>query len=293
MLNSLRRFAVPFVALLVLLALAAVPANGSNGALPPIPPSRPPVRPAPTTPSTPSSPGNGPVLDVGGNNGINTTTGTFGNNNTNNNMSRSDQDGTSPPPPPAESLAVQQARAALAAAHDGVDKAQEAFDAIIVQLKKDFETSGDFVLATADAKTAQGKYDAAAAVVRASLANNADYQAALQNKQDKAQALSKVRDGGGTQDQLSAAAATALEAAGKVTKLETQALSADPATAAAKAELNSAGTKLQQLKNGFSTGMKDKNAWMDARKALDDAKNAVPAAEARLADALKSSRPGT
>ncbi len=184
------------------------------------------------------------------------------------------------PPPPKVSPADQKA---IDLAALKVQKDQAALNTITVKLRAQFETSSDFVSASTEAKRTEDAYLVESRRVLSSLDSNPDYQHALA---DKAVASAKVdslrADPGSSPDQIAPAATGALESAMKVTKIENDAINADPHIATLKADATAGADKVARLRKAFESSLTSEPAWSAAKSNLDQAEAALENARRKL-----------
>ena len=135
--------------------------------------------------------------------------------------------------------------------------------------------------ARTDAEAQLGAVSKAAAQ---SLQNNPAYKAAVEKKQEAEQKRDALKvDPSSTPEQRTLAAIEVLAAASVVTKLEREAISADPAVAQAKIALAAANAKLAALRKALEDKYKDDKDVQAAKKRLEDDKTALASVKKELA----------
>ena len=155
-------------------------------------------------------------------------------------------------------------RTALAKANKEYNDAVDQSPAVIAAKK-----------AVADASAA---LQAAEDAVKTRLANNADYKAAAANETKLRSELDDLRNGGATQDQISAKATEVFNAGSITSKMERDAQTADPKCVAAQAKLADANTALATAR----TTAKNDPAVASLKQARDDAQTKLAAAQTKL-----------
>jgi hypothetical protein len=216
----------------------------------------------------------------------------YGNNNNNNNQNQNQNQTQNNNPPqqqqPVDTGPVKQAQSDLAAARDDQKKAEQALAVVVRRLQTDFESSGLMKTALDDLKAAQTQYQAASKVVLDKLATNADYKKAMDAKNAADAKVVKLQTEGAAPDDVTAASKDSLEKSSAVTKLQTEAITADAPANEAKSKLTAAGQHAAELRKQFTESLKDNTEWAAAKKAVDDAKDKVKTSESALADAQRN-----
>lgn len=169
---------------------------------------------------------------------------------------------------------VKSADKEAATAKSEVVKASSAVNLAAVDLHRTFETSADYK-AAADAKAkAQTDYETARAPVLEALKAKPEYLAAKGAK-DRAE---QERDALATSEtasiaQKSEAATIVMNTGTVVTRLEGDALAADPKVTDARNRLVDANNRLSQLEKDFEASLKNDPKWQAAKASLDQAKS--------------------
>ena len=174
---------------------------------------------------------------------------------------------------------------------DAIAQAQANLDAVIRRLTAAFETSAEFKTVLDDVDRSQLAYDAAARPVVANLAENTDYQTAVQQSQDAAKAVDAARESPDTSEQaISELAKRAQELRAAVIKIKNDALAADPQVQSANAKLAAANAAIRKLRQQFQVSMTNDPDYVAAKLALDQARGQnigiAPASAVAPAEAL-------
>jgi hypothetical protein len=199
----------------------------------------------------------------------------------NNNSNNQNKNKQPPPPPPVDNTQTKADMKKLEDDRKALAKAQEEFNSVVNKLKSAFESSPDRQSAVAAARQAQTEYDTLRNGIMESVRNSAEYKGAVEARD---QLSAKLAGDGGSVDDSDRVqvAAQRLDANKKVTKLETDAVSADPKAAAAQQKLAELGTKTSAQYTEFLQSIKPNADWVAARDALDKAKALVDADEKQL-----------
>ncbi len=189
-------------------------------------------------------------------------------------------------PPPVKHDASDKAQQELTAATSEQTKAEDGLASIVPKLRKEFEAAPAWSSAQADLKAAQTENDAARAPVLEALRQKPAYVAARDAK-DKAEAdrNAVVDEPTSTAEQRAVAATAVLNAGTVLSKLESDALAANPQAVVARQKLLAAGVKVQTLEKEFDASIRNNADWKAARKALDDATAKVASARTALQQA--------
>lgn len=166
----------------------------------------------------------------------------------------------------------------LGAAEGEVQKAQKQLDDAKAKVKAKFETTPEFSQAADAAKKAQADYDAAKEPVLKAVHEKPEYQAA-QDEVKKAEAqVNGLRDGKASPDVVTTAANAVVEKRKVATKMETDALEADPKVSDAKKQLEEAAAKLAELRKKEDLAMQTDPEYVAAKKQFDDAQSKLTTA---------------
>jgi hypothetical protein len=199
----------------------------------------------------------------------------------NNNSNTQNKNKQLPAPPPVDNTQTKADMKKLEDDRKALAKAQEEFDSVVAKLKTAFESSPDRQAAVTAARQAQTEYETLRNGIIESVHNSAEYKAAVEERDQLSAKL--AGDGGSVDDSDRAQVATQrLEANKKVTRLETDAVSANPKAAAAQQKYAELGAKTSAQYVGFSKSIKANPDWVTAKDALDKAKALVDADEKQL-----------
>jgi chromosome segregation ATPase len=171
-----------------------------------------------------------------------------------------------PPPKPVPTATAAQQK--VSDAQTAYNKANVALQAVVGTLHKTLEASQEYIDANKAYRDAQSKFELAKAAVQAKLQGNPDYAAAVEAKrkaEETKEAL--LKDETATMQQRMDAANAIMTLASVVTKLESEAQTADPGFADAKKVLLDANSKLEKLENDFTASIKQKPEWQAAKQA--------------------------
>jgi hypothetical protein len=155
-------------------------------------------------------------------------------------------------------------RVALTKANKDLNDAVEQSDAVVAAKK-----------AVADATA---ELQTAADAVKAKLANNADYKAALAKEASLRTELDNLRNSNATQDQISAKATEVFDAGSATSKIERDADATDPKYVDAQKKLTDANTALTAARNNA----KNDPSVTALKQARDDAQKKLADAQAKL-----------
>jgi hypothetical protein len=198
------------------------------------------------------------------------------------------------PPPFSQNLpdvnlsALTSARSEARAAHTELTQAQSALAQIARTKQDEFDSRPEVAELVKSVAADKAKYDQLAAPVLKSLTTQPSYQSAQTLAADARKNVETLRTqpGAAAQSRLSAAQ-TALAARDALTKMETEALSADAQVAAARQEYAQAAASLAAMRAQFEVATKQDADYIQARRNLDDARAKTTEADAKLADVQK------
>src|SRR5213079_334185 len=152
---------------------------------------------------------------------------------------------------------MKDAKVKLAQAQGQVERAQDALNKLIAELRKQSEASPQLSAAQEALRQAQAEYDNAAAPVLEKVRASTAYRDALDAKKAAAQKVQDFQaDPNADQDQITAAARIVLEKGHVVTEMENGALGADPKIVILKEKLATANTNLLKLKRDLEQSIK-------------------------------------
>lgn len=218
------------------------------------------------------------------------------NNNTNNNNQNNTQNkvnmGTggngNQPATPVDDSPVKNAAAAANTAHDAQRKAETALNDLTRKLTNEYEQTPEMKSALDEVHAQQAAYNAASKAVTDKLASSAEYKKAAADKAAADAKVAKLRADTASPDDITAASNDALAKAAVVSKLQLDAVNADPNAVEARNKLATANQKAAELRKTFTDGLANNADWSAAKKAVDDAKDASKQADQALADARKN-----
>ena len=184
-------------------------------------------------------------------------------------------------------------RSASRAARQKQSEAQVEFNrrnvavkAITARIRADFEQRDEWVKAQADLKKAQADHEAARKPVLAALEAKPAYKEAMAAKQ-KAEAEREALKNSRTTDKLYEAAQKAFDANLAVTKMENDALAADPKVQHTKARLATAQEVVSALTKQLEQELESNAEWVEAKKYSEEAQLLVAQATKELQEATK------
>ena len=180
-------------------------------------------------------------------------------------------------PPPVDTSPAAEDKKKVISARDAQAKAQMALNKVVDKLKAQFEASSERKATVAAAEQARSEYDGFRTPLIDSVHNSAVYKAAAAEKE---QVNAKfIADDGSDHAQL---AQERLDVGKKLTKLEADALAADPKVVAAQQKCADISGKLAAQYAQFQESIKSDSQWQTAKAALDKAKSDTDAAEKEL-----------
>jgi hypothetical protein len=200
----------------------------------------------------------------------------------------SSSSGSSNSPPPIDRSASIKARKDVNAAAAEVNKATNAQNAIVARLRIDFERTPDWKAVQSSLKSAQSDYDAARRAALAALADLPAYRSAraAREKAESDREALRANPTAATEDQRLRIAKAAFDSSQTLSKLESDALAADPAAKAATTKLAGTKSALADLLKTFEASCSENADWQVAQKVIDEKKETLATAQKSLADAL-------
>jgi len=193
-----------------------------------------------------------------------------------------------PLPPPVDRSGSIQARKNLATAKTDVDKAQAALTEVVNKLRADFENGDEWKEAAAAQKEAQTQHDALRKPIVEAVKKTPAYLKAETDKRKAEEEIANYRLSGTSGDPVIAAANKRVAAVTEMNRIEDQALDANPKFVEWKKKLDEANAQVNALKRKFDTSLATDMAYMEARKAVDTAKEQHVQAQKSLTQALAS-----
>jgi hypothetical protein len=197
-----------------------------------------------------------------------------------------------PPASPAnteiDNKPVQDAKAKLGVAQGKVEHAQDAMNALLVQLRKDAETSPAIADAVTALKQAQADYDTATAPILLKVRSTPEYTSAMADKQAAAKnVLALQAEVPPNQAEITKAATIVLNKGHAITQLESAALAADPTVSALKEKLNAANSRLLKARYAAEQSIKTDPQVAVAKKTVEDAQAEVAPLQSAYNTALE------
>jgi hypothetical protein len=191
-------------------------------------------------------------------------------------------------PPPVDRSASIKARKDVNAATAEVNKATNAQNAIVAKLRIEFERTPDWKAAQSTLKSAQSEYDGAKRAALTALADQPGYRSAraAREKAESDRDALRANPSAATEDQRVRIAKAAFDSAQALSKLESDALAADPAAKAAVAKVTQSKSAAADLLKTFEASCSENADWQAAQKVIDEKKEALATAQKSLADAL-------
>jgi hypothetical protein len=172
---------------------------------------------------------------------------------------------------------MQDAKLRLGQVEGKVDRAQDALNRTLEDLRHHSEASPDAVAAQAVLRQAQSDYDAATAPILEKVHTSPQYQAALDAKTAASQHVEDLQnETPPDQDQITLAARDVLDKGQVLTKMQNEALASDPQIVALKANLDASNQKLLKLRHDLEESIKTNPQAIAARKELEQAQSELP-----------------
>ena len=179
-------------------------------------------------------------------------------------------------------------------ADDAVAKASATLDALTAKLKAQYELTPDWTTdaqAVAAARAAMSK-DSAAVVDK--LSADPDYAAAVTNRDKLKKALDALAsDPNASPTDIETAANDEFVARDAVSKMQSRAVAADPATQADRPKMGAALRDMSMLRHREDSAVKGDPSWQAAKQALDDARAAAASAATAPPTPVPPSQPAT
>jgi DNA repair ATPase RecN len=179
---------------------------------------------------------------------------------------------------------VQQDETAATAADAVFQNDKEDLQSILAKYREPFQKSQGWIDAQANLKQARADLQTAKQAVLANLSNDADYSAAVTDKQKADADLFQAKASGETSpDDLGPLAYAAMDASAKLGKIEDAAQAADPGVTAASQKVEDARTALDQLNVQFQQTLQTKEDWTAANAKFEASGKTLSDARAKLA----------
>jgi hypothetical protein len=172
---------------------------------------------------------------------------------------------------------MQDAKLRLGQVEGKVDRAQDALNRTLEDLRHHSEASPDVVAARDALRQAQSDYDAATAPILEKVHTSPQYQAALDAKAAASQHVEDLQnETPPDQDQITLAARDVLDKGQVLTKMQNEALASDPQIAALKANLDASNQKLLKLRHDLEESIKSNPQVLAGRKEVEEAQSELP-----------------
>lgn len=187
---------------------------------------------------------------------------------------------------PIDRTASREARKKQSEAQLEFNRRNATVKAITARIRADFERRDEWVKAQADLKQAQANYEAARKPVLAAMEAKPAYKEALAAKQKADAERDALRNTRAT-DKLYQAAQKALDANIALTKMESDALAADPKVQQTKTQLAAAQAAVSELTKQLEQEMESNAEWVEAKKYAEEAQLMIAQASKELQEATK------
>lgn len=184
----------------------------------------------------------------------------------------------------ADDLAAPRKR--LSEAQSAVTKAKVAVRLAARKIEQQFEATAEWKKADAAAKAADDRYAAAVRAARAALGESPAFKQAVEERARREAELKTLKTAAEPDEQAIATASVALlNAVATTSRLEHEALAADPKVAEAKAAADAAAAPLAELRKAELQRVENDPAFLAARDQLHQAATACDQAAADLSRA--------
>ena len=179
--------------------------------------------------------------------------------------------------PEVDMQAMRDAKLRLGQVEGKIDRARDALNKTIEELRHQSEASPDVVAAQAALRQAQSDYDAATGPILDKVRSSPQYEAALDAKKSAAQHVEDLQNEvPPDQDQITQAARVVLDKGQVLTTMQNDALASDPKITSLKANLDAANQKLLKLRHDLEESIKTNPQVIAARKELEEAQSELP-----------------
>jgi chromosome segregation ATPase len=187
-----------------------------------------------------------------------------------------------------DSPQVSQAKKRLADAQTEVSRAKGALSQIVNKAIKELEATPEWKEAAARLKSAQAKQAVATRTAQQKLRSNTNYQAALAERSKIQGQRDTLRNTpNASSDTLAETAVALLKATTVLSRMESDALAADPDVSQAKAEVDAANQNLDLLRKRLPDLTKKEPGFDAARQRLEQAASQMREAAKQVDDAKK------
>ena len=187
-----------------------------------------------------------------------------------------------------DNAGMREAGKRAAEAQTTLTKAQQTRNLIGQRIRAQYESKPEWTQAATQQKNAQRAHDQAKQPILDKVRASDEYKKLADQKSKVDADMEKLRDRGGNVTELSALANKSVELSSEMSKLEFEALNADPKLAEAKKVLADATQKVQAQRLIADEAMKSDPEYVEASKLVDDAQAKVTEANKQLADMRKS-----
>jgi hypothetical protein len=186
------------------------------------------------------------------------------------------------------SEAVYQAKKRVTEAENQLRQARAGLVIEAERLMKASEQTPQWQKAAGALKDAQGRHAQAVRAAKAALASNADYKAAIAERNKCVEKREALRhDPTATPEQRTDAAIGVLSASSAVSKLEQRALADDPAVAQAQSNVDQSQFVMDELRKAAALSASKDPAYQSAKQRVDAAAAQVNQANQQVAEAKK------
>lgn len=176
----------------------------------------------------------------------------------------------------------------VAEALRAVTKAKVAVTLAARKIQQEFEATAEWKKAAAASKEAEDRYAAAVRSARAGLAKNPAYKQAVEERSQREAELNALKTAEERDEPAIAAASVALlKAVEKASRLDHDALAADPKVGQAKAAVDSTAADLAELRKAEVQRVKDSPEFQAAHEQFQQASAAYDQAAGDLSQARK------
>lgn len=176
----------------------------------------------------------------------------------------------------------------LSEARSAVTKAKVAVTLAARKIQQEFEATAEWKKADAALKEAEARHDAAVRVARAGLAKSPAFKQAVVERGQREAELNALKSAAERDEPAIASASVALlKAVETASRLDREALAADPKVVGAKAAVDAAAADLAEQRKTEVQLVKDSPAFQAAREQLQQASAAYDQAADDLSQARK------
>ena len=188
-------------------------------------------------------------------------------------------------PPPVDRAGSRTAQERLVEARQRSSAADSGLISSVANMRKEFEAGAEWQAALNELKQATAEFEKARLPIQTRLREGAAYKAAEADKKTLAGELEKLRAQGAGSDQITPVATKLMQANAALTKLEGDAVAADPALAGQRKRMVEANVKLTALRKQFDDSIKTSSGWQQAKQEQESAQKAVGEAQKEIREA--------